>query len=137
LNLTEKRMIARREKVREMYSEDIQVSVIAEYLEVSQPTVYKDLLALGLRHKGEYSDRHKAAISRGIQKRNKKDAINYNIKKMCCVCGKPAMKKRFRKKHYCDEHLIIAGDYDPNYENKQREAAGERFASPGKTAGAW
>ena len=137
IGIVRRKMIARREKVRELYADDLQISVIAEILGVSQPTIYKDLIAMGLRFKGQYSDAQKRAISKGIRKRNARDKIDYNTKPFCCVCGKPAMRKKYRKEYYCGDHLITAGDHDPGYENKQREAAGDRFASPGKTAGVW
>lgn len=137
IGIVRRKMIARREKVRELYANDLQISVIAEILGVSQPTIYKDLIAMGLRFKGQYSDAQKRAISKGIRKRNARDKIDYGMKPVCCVCGEPAMRKRFKKKHYCGEHLMTAGDHDPGYENKQREAAGDRFASPRKTAGVW
>lgn len=136
MNATKKRMLARRKKVRELYAQDLQVSVIAEHLEVSQPTIYKDLLALGLREKDKYSPAHTKAISRGIKRRNARNVAELQSKRSCCVCGKPAMKKRYRKNYYCGECLQTAGDHDPKSEEKQRAAAGGRFASSGVMDGA-
>ncbi|MEA3225084.1 MAG: hypothetical protein U9Q07_03975 [Planctomycetota bacterium] len=135
MNLSQRRAIARREKVKDLYEQDIPVSLIAEHLEVSQPTIYKDLLILGLRFKGTYSPAQRAAISNGLKIRNAQRLTELKTPRICCVCGVPAMKRRFRQKYYCEKHLRTAGDHDPQYEVKQRLAAGDRFASSGRMEG--
>jgi len=132
MQVVEKRMEKRRIRVRELYAKDLQITVIADILNVSQPTIYKDLIVMGLRKRGEYSLEQRDAISRGIRKKNAREYLDRKTKTVCCVCGLPAERGRYRNERYCLIHLITAGDHDPEYENNERAAAGDRFASHGR-----
>ncbi len=133
MSVIEKRQDARREVVRELYEGGLPVKEIAEHVDASVVTVYHDLRVLKLRVKGEYSPLHREAISKGIRKIKAIDKIMKGGKLFCCVCGvRTTFKNRFKQKDFCDLHLITAYA-NPNYEEEQRAAAGQRFASHGRT----
>ncbi len=125
------RQDTRRKVVYELYKNGFQAKEIADQVDASIVTVYKDLRVLGLREKGEYSPLHREAISKGVRKIKALEQLLRSTPSFCCECGKVA-KNRFKKKVYCDEHLITAYG-NPDYESEQRAAAGGRFTSHGRT----
>ena len=120
---------ARQEKLQKMFSEDISVAAIASALNVSTQTICKDLLALGLRRKGEYPRPHREAIARGVRKSKKPTGPVF-----CCVCRKLGVA-RYRREWYCGDHLMTAGNCNPHYMKQKRESAGQRHTSHGRTEG--
>ena len=119
-----KSRLERLAKVDALFKAGASVPEMVEATGATRPTIYTDLKDLGHRTPdgwtAEARERQgtKTAIVHARNKRQRRDPARCSVK----GCKTPAVD-RFKGAWYWAECLLTAGDYNPYYEEEQRQAA--------------